>query len=165
MKRGNWVIRLVFGILGGIYMVLSAGFLGYAIYASGDVSRIFTLPEEELVFAVLGTVFAALGGIFLLAAGIILLIARRRKRLREELLAYGARTTGVVTEVFVDHTVRVNGRSPYRVMVRCMLPLGEVTLRSPMLWRNVPAVGDEVTILYDRMNERRRMIELADEGE
>ena len=46
-----------------------------------------------------------------------------------------------------------------------MLPLGEVTLRSPMLGRNVPAVGDEVTVLYDRMDERRRMIELADEGE
>lgn len=165
MKRGNWVIRLVFGILGGIYALIGLGFLLYAIHRAGSLQAIFTLPEEELVFAILGTVFAALGGIFLLAAGIILLIARRRKRLREELLTYGARTTGVVTEVFVDHTVRVNGRSPYRVMVRCMLPLGEVTLRSPMLWRNVPAVGDEVTILYDRMDERRRMIELADEGE
>lgn len=30
MKRGNWVIRLVFGILGGIYALIGLGFLLYA---------------------------------------------------------------------------------------------------------------------------------------
>lgn len=164
MKRGNWVIQLVFSILGGIYTLLGVGFLGYAIYAAGDVTRIFTLPEEELAMAVIGTVFAVLGVGFLGAAGILLLVHRRQQRLREELQTYGTRVKGVVTSVQLDRTVRVNRRSPYRAMVRCSLPLGERTLRSPMLWAHVPAVGDEVTVLYDPMDERKVVMEFPEEG-
>lgn len=164
MKRGNWVIRLVFSILGGVYLVLGAGFLGYGIYAAGDVTRIFTLPEEELALAIIGMVFAVLGVIFLGVAGVMMLVHRRQQRLREELRTYGTRVKGVVTSVQLDRTVRVNRRCPYRAMVRCSLPLGERTLRSPMLWEHVPTVGEEVTVLYDPMDDRKVVIEFPEEG-
>ena len=158
MKRGSWVVRLVFTILGSIYALVGGGFLIYAVTRAGALSRIYSLPEEDLAMAVIGTVFALLGVIFLLAAGIILLLDKRQRRLREELLTWGTRVTGVVTEVSIDRSVRVNRRCPYRAKVRCTLPLGETTLRSPMLWAHEPVVGEEVPVVYDPMNERRAVI-------
>ncbi len=163
MKRGNWVLQLVFGILGGVYTVVGAGFLAYAVQVAGALERIYSLREEELAFAVLGTTFTLLGVIFLLVTGILILISRKQQRLREELLAYGTRVTGVVTEAYMDFTIRVNRRSPYRAKVRCVLPLGETTLRTPMLWDRVPTVGEKVTVIYDPMDEKKHVI--AFEGE
>lgn len=163
MKRGNWVVRLVFTILGSIYALLGGGFLIYAVGKAGALSRIYSLPEDDLALAVIGSVFALMGVIFLLVAGIILLLDKRQQRLREELLAWGTRVTGVVTEVSIDRSVRVNRRSPYRARIRCTLPLGEKTLRSPMLWVHVPVVGEEVPVVYDPMDERKAIILFPEE--
>ncbi len=158
MKRGNWVLQLVFGILGGVYTVVGAGFLAYAVHVAGALERIYSLREGNLAFAVLGTVFTSIGVIFLLVTGILILVSRKQQRLREELLTYGSRVTGVVTEAYMDPTVRVNRRSPYRAKVRCVLPLGETTLRTPMLWDRVPMVGEKVTVIYDPMDEKKHVI-------
>lgn len=163
MKRGNWIIQLIFGILGGVYAVVGVGFLAYAVHMVGALERIYSLPEDDLAFAVVGTVFTLMGVIFLLVTGILFLISRKQQRLREELLTYGTRVTGVVTEAYMDRSVRVNRRSPYRAKVRCTLPLGETTLRTPMLWDRVPTVGEKVTGIYDPMDEKKHVI--AFEGE
>lgn len=162
MRKGNLVVKLVFGLLGAVYAMLGVVFLGVAISAAGDITRIFTLPENELTFAILGCVFTALGVVFLGVATAFTLADKRRARLKEELQAWGQRVTGVITEVRTDPTVRVNHRYAKVAMVRCPFPRGEVTLKSHRLWGDVPAVGDAVEVLYDPMDESRYVILLPD---
>jgi len=160
MKRNaNFILKLVFGLMGALYAVIGVVFLGLAVKWAGDLRRIFTLPEEQLAFAINGTVFTALGAAFLLVTVILMVAGKRRARMREELLTWGTRVKAEVVDVRVDHTVRVNRRSPRVAKVRCMLPSGEVTLKSPRLWDECPAVGDRVEVIYDPMDEKRYVIE------
>lgn len=163
MKHHNFVLKLVFGILGAVYAVLGGVFLAIAASAGGDIRRIFTLPEDELVFAINGTLFTALGVIFLLVTLLLARADRRRVRLREELRQYGTRVKGTIVDVRVDYAVKVNRRSPVIAKVQCMLPSGEVTLKSHRLWDACPAVGDVVEVIYDPMDERKYVIEFPGE--
>ena len=162
MKRGNFVIKLVFGILGGIFLLVGAGLLCGAIALAGDLRSIFSLPEEELALAICGTVFFSIGLVFGLIAVGFALGDRRAARLAEELRQYGTRVQGVVVEVRVDRSVRVNGFSPRIALVRCRFSSGEVTLRSHRLWNHCPLEGDVVDVLYDPMDEQRYVIEVPE---
>lgn len=159
MKRGNWIVKLVFGCMGIIYAIVGVICLTIAVKWAGDIRRIFRLPENDLALSIVGTVFTALGVVFLLVTAILFLADVRRNRLREELLRYGTRVTGRITDVRVDHTIRVNHRSPLIAKVTCTLPSGEVTLKSPRLWSVCPNPGDQVDVLYDPMDEKRYVIE------
>lgn len=159
MKRANLIVKLTFGLLGGMYAILGGVLLTLAVRAAGDIRRIYALPEDELAFAIVGTVFSILGVIFLLVTVILMLVSRRRKQLREELLTWGSRVKGTVTDVRVDYSIRVNRHSPLIAKVRCQLPSGEVTLRSHRLWSARPAAGDTVEVIYDPMDEKRYVIE------
>jgi len=161
--NGSFILKLVFGLMGTIYTAVGGGFLVAAVKAAGDIRRIFTLPEEELAFAINGVVFTSLGVIFLLVAVILILVGRRKKRMREELLIWGTRVTGTITQVRVNRSIRVNGRHPLLAQVQCAFPSGEVTLTSPHLWNACPATGDQVEVIYDPMDERKYVIEISDE--
>ena len=162
-KNGSFVLKLIFGLMGAIYAVIGVTFLVVAMKAAGDVTRIFTLPEEELAFAIVGTVFTVLGAGFLIAALGVMLAGKRQQRMREELMQYGTRVTGIVIEVWVNHSVRVNGRSPLLARVQCTFPTGDITLKSKNLWNACPSTGDAVEVIYDPMDEKRYVIEF--EGE
>ena len=163
MKNAGFILKLVFGLMGLIYAVLGGIFLLLAVRTAGSIRYIFTLPEDELAFAILGVMFSVLGLAFLLTAFILMLAENRQKRLREELLQYGTRVKGIVTDVRVDYTVRVNRRSPLVAKVSCTLPTGEVTLKSKRLWNAFPATGDQVEVIYDPMDEKRYVIEFGGE--
>lgn len=156
--NGSFIVKLVFGFLGAIYTVLGSVFLVIAVKAAGDVRRIFTLPEDQLAFAINGVVFTVLGVAFLLVTFLLLLAGKRRKAQDEELMLWGSRVTGTIVDVKVDHTVRVNRRSPLIARVRCALPTGEVTLKSRRLWNACPSTGDQVEVVYDPMDERKYVI-------
>lgn len=162
MKRVSTIVKLIFGVLGALYAVVGVIGLTLATRAAGDIRRIFTIPEEELAFAICGCVFTALGVIFLLVALLTALADMRRARLRDELLTYGARVTGRVVDVRTDYTIRVNRRSPVIATVRCDFPTGEVTLKSHRLWDASPAAGDKAEVIYDPMDEKRYVIEFAE---
>jgi len=162
-KNGSFVLKLIFGLMGAIYAVIGVTLLVVAMKAAGDVTRIFTLPEEELAFAIVGTVFTVLGAGFLAAALGVMLAGKRQQRMREELMQYGTRVTGIVIEVWVNHSVRVNGRSPLLARVQCAFPTGDITLKSKNLWNACPNTGDAVEVIYDPMDEKRYVIEF--EGE
>lgn len=163
MRNGHCALKLIFGILGATYAVMGGVFLGIAVSAAGELRGILALPEDQLTYALLGVTFAGLGILFLIVTLCLHLADRRRERLREELRTWGSRVQGEVIGVDVDHLVRVSRRSPSRARVRCTLPSGEVILRSPMLWQGIPAVGDRVDVLYDPMDEKRRVIDLPPE--
>ena len=162
-KNGSFVLKLIFGLMGAIYAVIGVTFLVVAMKAAGDVTRIFTLPEDELALAIVGTVFTVLGAAFLVVTVILALVGRKQQRMREELLQYGTRVTGIVIEVWVNHSVRVNGRSPLLARVQCAFPTGDITLKSKNLWNACPSTGDAVEVIYDPMDEKRYVIEF--EGE
>ena len=160
MKHSNFGHKLVFGLLGGTYTVVGGVLLALAITQTGGVQEIFSQPEEEIVvFASLGTVFLLLGIAFLIVTLLLARADKRRARMREELLTWGSRIKGEVVDVRVDYTVRVNRRSPVIAKVRCTLPSGEITLRSPRLWDAHPAAGNVVEVIYDPMDEKRYVIE------
>ena len=161
--NGSFILKLVFGLMGVIYTVVGGGFLVAAVKAAGDIRRIFTLPEEKLAFAINGVVFTSLGVIFLLVTLLLARADRRRARMREELLRFGARVQGTIVDVRVDYSVKVNRRSPLIARVQCMLPSGEVTLKSHRLWNACPATGDTVEVIYDPMDERRYVLEFPEE--
>lgn len=164
MKHSNFGHKLVFGLLGGTYTVVGGVLLALAITQTGGVQEIFSQPEEEIVvFATLGTVFLLLGIAFLIVTLLLARADKRRARMREELLTWGSRIKGEVVDVRVDYTVRVNRRSPVIAKVRCTLPSGEITLRSPRLWDAHPAVGNVVEVIYDPMDEKRYVIEFPAE--
>lgn len=162
-KNGSFILKLVFGLMGAIYAVLGGVFLVVAIKAAGDIRRIFTLPEDELAFAINGVVFTVLGVAFLVVTVFLILAGRKQKRMREELLTYGTRVTGEVVEVCINHSVRVNRKSPLVAKVKCLFPTGEVTLKSKNLWNACPNTGDTVEVIYDPMDEKRYVIEFAGE--
>lgn len=164
MKSSNFGHKLVFGILGGTYTVVGGVFLALAITGADGVQEIFSHPDGDIAaFAALGVVFPLLGIIFLLVTLLLARADKRRARLREELLTWGQRVKGEIVDVRVDYTVRVNRRSPVIAKVRCTLPSGEVTLKSPRLWDRKPSVGDTVEVIYDPMDEKRYVIELSEE--
>lgn len=162
-KNGSFVLKLIFGLMGAIYAVIGVTFLVVAMKAAGGITRIFTLPEEELAFAIVGTVFTALGAAFLVVTVILALVGRKQQRMREELLQYGTRVTGEVVDVRINYSIRVNRKSPLVAQVKCLLPTGEVTLKSKNLWNACPNTGDAVEVIYDPMDEKRYVIEF--EGE
>ena len=162
-KNGSFVLKLIFGLMGAIYAVIGVTLLVVAMKAAGDVTRIFTLPEEKLAFAINGVVFTVLGAAFLVVTVILALVGRRQQRMREELLQYGTRVTGEVVDVRINYSIRVNRKSPLVAQVKCLLPTGEVTLKSKNLWNACPSTGDAVEVIYDPMDEKRYVIEF--EGE
>ena len=162
-KSGSFVLKLIFGLMGAIYAVIGVTFLVVAMKAAGGITRIFTLPEEKLAFAICGTVFTVLGAAFLVVTVILALVGRNQQRMREELMQYGTRVTGEVVDVRINHSIRVNRKSPLVAQVKCLLPTGEVTLKSKNLWNACPSTGDAVEVIYDPMDEKRYVIEF--EGE
>lgn len=163
MKSGNLILKLVFGLMGIVYTIVGAICLSLAVGKAGDIRQIFTLPEDDLALAIMGVVFGVLGVAFLIATVCIILAGRKQKRLREELLQYGTRVTGIITDVQINRTIQVNGHSPLVAKVQCRFATGEVTLKSRNLWSACPATGDTVDVIYDPMDEKRYVIEIPDE--
>ena len=162
MKSSNLGHKLVFGIVGAIYTVIGGAMLALVIADAGGVERLSAYSEEADSFPVLlGMVFLALGIAFLLVMLLLNRADKRRAQLREELLAWGSRAKGEVVEVRIDHSIRINRRSPVIARVRCQLRGNEVTLKSPRLWNVQPAVGDAAEVLYDPMDETRYVIEFG----
>lgn len=161
--KGGFILKLIFGLMGLIYTAVGGGLLMAAMKVAGDIRLIFTLPEDELVFAINGTVFTSLGVIFLLVMVILILAGRRKKRLREELLIWGARVTGTVVQVRVNQSIRVNRCHPLLAQVQCVFPSGEVILTSQHLWNARPSTGDKVEVIYDPRDEKKYVIEFPGE--
>lgn len=109
------------------------------------------------VFGGMGALFAVSGGV---AGGCAAASARRR----EELLGWGTRVTGTVTEVQANRNVRVNGRHPVRLLVACEHPVTreKTTVRSHDLWKSPLSPGDTVQVAFDPVNEKRYAVDVQE---
>ncbi len=164
------VAALIFGLVGALFLALGLVFVGVsqehlpelldaALWLADDT-------PDELALPMVGIIFTGMGGLCLLLGLILWLLVRRRARLREELLAWGTRVTGVVAKVVTDRSVQVNRRSPLRIVAEVQHPVTRelVRVRSRQVWSTSLAPGDTVDVLFDPMNEKRRMLDVPQEG-
>lgn len=152
------LLGAVFAVLGGVLLIVEHESLPRladpAIWA-GDT-------PDELALLVTGAVFAVIGALFLLLGLVMLGINRRQRLLREELERFGVRVQGRVKAVRTEYSVRINGRSPRRIIVEAAHPITRErkTLRSPMLWEANAAIGDPIDVLFDPQDEKKHVIDL-----
>lgn len=154
-------IGLLFLVMGVIFVLVSTDKLPMLADADvwvGDTPDELALPMVGIVFAGLGLIFTALGAGFLIA-----LLCR--KRLREELLTYGTRVTGTVSDIRIDRAYQVNGRHPLRIMVQAQDPFtgGTRTLRGPLVWETSLSTGDPADVIFDPLDEKKYIVELPGE--
>lgn len=152
MKTAKHIIAFVFGLLGVIYAAI------------GLVMQRIPSPDPEV--PLVGSIFAALGVAFLLVAVLVWYFISRGERRRSEVLQYGIRVSAVVTDIRINHNVKVNHRSPITVYARCVHPVSrqEVTLRSHNLWNATIATGEKVDICFDQMNEKLYAFDIPEEA-
>lgn len=162
------IVALVFGGLGLLFALTGGGFVS----ASRDVLPRLADPAvwlneapDELELAMTGIVFAILGSFFIIAALVMLLISLHQKRMHEELLAWGERVKGQVSDLPVDTTVSVNGRHPLRIIVQVRHPrTGEMlNIKGPRVWQTSLNPGDPIDVLFDPMNEKRYVVDYQKE--
>ena len=115
-------------------------------------------PESRIVLpSVLGLQSLIFGGI-----GIgFLLHTSRQERMREELIANGLYETASVVCLEQDWRIRVNGRSPYRVICRVEKEGVLHEYRSHLLYE-LPALqtGDPVKVYVDWQDDRRFYVDV-----
>jgi len=169
MKETNayFIVGLVFALIGAIFTVIGVAFLltNFELLPQladsevwmGETPDALALPVIGVVFTVMGAFFAVMGLVFLW-------VVRRQRLLREELERFGLRVQGQITDIRVDHSVRVNGRSPLRLMVTARHPTtGETkTLRGPSVWNTSLTTEDTVEVLFDPQDEKKYVVVLPE---
>jgi hypothetical protein len=115
----------------------------------------FFLP---LMFIGLGSLFAAVGGslfFFLL----------RRRRIVAQLRSTGLPIQAKLVECYLDRSIRVNGRSPWRVRCEATHPAtGRIeTFRSDAVWTDPTGqvVGPALRVLVDPARPKRHFVDLS----
>jgi hypothetical protein len=130
------LISIIFGILGVIYIGISIPMLIFDSFSS-----VLVLP---IVFMGVGSVFVVVAVI--LAAGEI-----KKRRQIEQMLRENRYLWGEVAEINQNLNIRINGRNPYVVTVRCQDRSGQVhTFRSRNILHYVDRaiMGKQVKVYY-----------------
>lgn len=134
----------------GIVFVLIAAVSGITFFRlNGQVRHFPDMLPFFLTFAVVGSVFTIVGLAFLIHS-------KRQKNKRKQLMESGERLFAEITGGYLDYSLRINGRYPYRLECRYEDPFsGESYLyRSGPVWFD-PSLftGQQVTV-YANRNDR-----------
>ena len=170
MKKANPLlpVGLIFALVGLVFVLIGGG---VALFPSGNwtvtVNGKIVEMEPEQAARIFGLCFAGFGVFWMGLGGLFVWLGGRPARNRDELLRFGVREKGVVTDIRIDHTYRVNGRSPLRIMVEAKHPFtGETkTLRAPLVWDATLSTGDAVEVLFDPQDEKKYYVLLPGDGE
>lgn len=156
-------LGLLFGLMGGIFVHVSRELLPRL----ADPMVWLGEAPEELELAMVGVVFAILGGVFVIAALVMLLISLRQRRMHEELLTWGERVKGQVSDIPVDMSIAINNRHPLRIMVQVRHPrTGEMlNLKGPRVWQTSLSPGDPIDVLFDPMKDGRFVVDYNKEAQ
>ena len=142
-------------------------------YAAGDTVEVMYDPDSPdeavidsvldrfflaLVFGGLGTVFSAIGG------GILFYLFRKHQ-IAAQLRATGLPIQAKVLDCYLDTSLRVNGRNPWRVACEATHPAtGRPQIfRSEALWVDPSAdlTGKQVRVLVDPARPNRYLVDLS----
>lgn len=124
-------------------------------------------PDDARIDAFMERWFAALvvggiGGVFLLVGACIVVPMLRRRRTAAHLLTAGRPIQADVVEVVRDGSLKVNGRSPWRIHAQWQDPATRKLhlFESDMLWFDpTEFTGDRVTVLIEPGNPERYWID------
>jgi hypothetical protein len=115
----------------------------------------FFLP---LLFIGLGTLFAAIGG------GLLFFLFRRR-RIVAQLRSTGVPIQAKFVDCYLDRSIKVNGRSPWRVRCQATHPAtGNLeTFRSDAVWADPTGhvVGRALRVFVDPARPKRHFVDLS----
>lgn len=160
MKKARWIVLLVLGIMGVMYLAVAGVMLAVSQSRAGRLLSGMggsVMPTLILVFGGIGALMLVLGvGLFCFMG--------RGERKRRELLDVGTIVEGTVVDMKVNYAVKVNRRSPWHVYVSCRHPqtYETVTLRSHNVFDPAVQKGDKVRVAFDPMDERKYAIEVPE---
>lgn len=154
---GSGVVALVFSILGLAFLTVGAGSV-FALLANEATDQATTVGEPRWV---LGVIFLSIGAGFATVG--MTLGWRRVASLRrgEALRKYGMPTTGTITSVEQNVSVRVNRRHPW--IVQYDYSVGGVLYHGTESTFDVPVgikPGAQIGIRYDGEDPRRSALDL-----
>lgn len=135
----------------------------------GDTIEIYVNPDNpskikadviigDVIFMIVGSIFAVIGGCFL---AVNAAKAAQRKRL----ISDGEQLPAVITNIYMNNNVRINGRHPYRAECEYTDPFsGERYLfASDNIMDNISGiVGSTVTVYADRDDRRKYYVDIGE---
>lgn len=128
------------------------------LYELNDPS-IMRFPFGEFMSAVL---FACLGGFFVVFGLVGDIVTLKKMRYTKMLFKNGEQLKGVISEVILDRTIKINGRCPYRVIATTLNPkTNEILEAKSGMYKSNPSpyveIGSEV-IIYADVNKNKGLI-------
>lgn len=142
------IVAIVFSIIGIVYLIL------------GIMIRLFPTEADDLIA---GTVFAVLGGAFLLTAIIVFLCMLSNQKRLQSIVNAGRYIWGEIVDIVPNYNVRINGRTPYVILVRYADRYGNTHIfRSPSqkLYPDRSIVGKQVKVYYETEAFKRYYVDL-----
>lgn len=141
------IIGLVFTLMGAVFAMIGLGTL-----ISGN--------EDLLLFTI---IFGGIGLVFFFVGLPFLLLAIKKRKQKLHLIETGAQATGIITDIEIDRSVRVNNR--YQRKAHCKVVdeyTGAVYLySSDSVAGNIDyLVGREVTVYYDPDDRSKYYVDL-----
>ena len=126
-----------------------------------DEARIDSFLDRQF----LPTVFGGLGALFAAIGGGLLFFVVRGRRIAAQLRATGVPIQAKVTDIYLDPSMRVNGRSPWRVACQATHPgTGKLhSFKSEPVWVDLSdqLSGREVRVLVDPARPARHLVDLS----
>ena len=143
------------GLFGAIFLLVGVGLL-IGIYAGLSHAWV---DSHHLLMTVL------IGGIFSIIGLILLFLAIWKSKRKKWLLHHGTRVMAKVTEIFLDSTIHINGKNPWRITCQWQSPRsGKIFIfMSDYLWQKPDEhlMGQELEILIDQNNPKIYFIDLT----
>ena len=110
-------------------------------------------------------IFGGIGGIFFLVGFVMIYMARRRAAEVEYLKRRGSPVQAELQGVERNRSVRVNGRSPYRIYAQWQNPFTSKlhVFKSENIWFDPEQYmkGDQVTVLIDEQNPEKHYMDIS----
>ncbi|MDX1757914.1 MAG: DUF3592 domain-containing protein, partial [Marinobacter sp.] len=126
--------------------------------ASARINGFFSLWGGALIVGVLGLIFGGIGGGLLLQGAL-------KQRSQAHLKQHGVQIHALVQNVEHNTGLKVNGRSPYRIVCQWQHPqTGQIhVFRSDNLWFDPSAhlPGDTVPVLVDEANLKNYWVDTS----
>lgn len=153
MRKGN-PVKLVFGIIGSIFMTI--GLLFLVVVAILHIYDPGTIKILGLIFGIIGVVFFFIGLVFM----VVCIFAGNKKK---KLLATGQKVYAEVTGGDYCYNVQVGRRHPFYLECKYVDPVTGATYlyRSETTWTDPTYyIGQSVDVYVDRENPKRYYVDV-----
>lgn len=148
------IFGIIFLSVGLLFAVIGLGWVyGLSNSSTGGFQEEWIGPA---VFTFIGLLFASIGG------GVLYFIAKQKAR-RELLLRTGNKLRAVISEVYFNTTISVNGRHPLIVECAAVVSGQKKTFKSHNIWSQKQfSQGEEIAVYVDSRDATNFWVEVGD---